>query len=170
MGKPDLVAGGGRGRGRSPGSGRVDGLAVGVEPGTEFAEWSLLEVGDVAGAVRADVDEQVAAVGDDVGEQVDELGAGEGVGGGLLGVVAEGAAQAPAQLPGPRGRRVGDGVLVGLDVVVEGGGRWGSGRPTRANALRDREMNRRYRARARRFVGIWAWVQRSLTTPSATVS
>ena len=63
VGEPDLVAGGGRGRGGSPGSGRVDGLAVGVEPGTEFVEWSLLEVGDVAGAVRADVDEQVAAVG-----------------------------------------------------------------------------------------------------------
>ena len=57
----------------------------------------------MAGAVRADVDEQVAAMGDDVGEQVDELGAGDGVGGGLLGVVAEGAVQAPAQLPGPRG-------------------------------------------------------------------
>jgi hypothetical protein len=72
VGEPHLIASGGGGRRGSPGSGRVDGLAVGVEPGTEFAEWSLLEVGDVAGAVRADVDEQVAAVGDDVGEQVDE--------------------------------------------------------------------------------------------------
>jgi hypothetical protein len=41
------------------------------------------------------------------------------VGGGFPGVVPEGAAQAAAQLPGPAGCGVGDGVLVGLDVVVE---------------------------------------------------
>jgi hypothetical protein len=35
--------------------------------------------------------------------------------------------------------------------------------------MRVRETNRRYRARARRFVGMLTWVQRSLTTPSATV-
>lgn len=95
VGEPNLLAGGGAGRGRRPGAGRVDGLAVAAQPGAQFAQRSLLEVGDAAGAVRADVDQQVAAVGDDIGQQVDELGAGEGVGGGLLGVVPKGVPPGP---------------------------------------------------------------------------
>src|SRR5215217_4441696 len=96
LGVADLVAVGGGGRGGRPRSGGVD-----------------------AGAAGSDVDEQVAAVGDDIGEQVDELGAGEGVGGGLLGVVPEGSAQAAGQLPGSGGRRAGGGVLVGVEVGVD---------------------------------------------------
>jgi hypothetical protein len=107
VGEADLLAGGGGGRRRGPGTGGVDGVAVAVQPAAEVAERSLLQLRDAAGAVGADVDQQVAAVGDDVGQQVDQLGAGEGVGGGLLGVVAEGLAQAASQLPGPCGRRVG---------------------------------------------------------------
>jgi hypothetical protein len=100
----DLPASGGGGRGWGPGAGRVDGFAVAVQPGAELAKRLLLEVGDAADAVRADVDEQVAAVGDDIGEQMDQLGAGEGVGGGLLGVVPERPAQAAGELPGAGGR------------------------------------------------------------------
>ena len=97
--RTSLAAGRG-GCGRAPGAGRVDGLAVAVQPGAQFVQRSLLEVGDAAGAVGADVDQQVAAVGDDIGQQTDQLGAGEGVGDGLLGVVPEGAAKAATELPG----------------------------------------------------------------------
>jgi hypothetical protein len=103
VGEPDLVASGGGGRGGSPPAGGVDGLAAAIEPAAELAQRLLLEVGDAAGAVRADVDQQVAAIGYDVDQQVDQLGAGQGVGGGFPGVVPEGAAQAAAQLPGPAG-------------------------------------------------------------------
>jgi hypothetical protein len=169
VGEADLLAAGSGGCGRDPGAGRVDGLAVAVQPGAQFVQRSLLEVGDAAGAVGADVDQQVAAVGDDVGQQVDQLGAGEGVGGGLLGVVPEGAAKAATELQGDVG--AGSGVAYSWVWKSEWklGRRCGSDLPERASALRARVTNRRYRPRTRRLAGTRTWVQRSLTTPSATV-
>ena len=122
VGVADLVAGGRGGCRLRPWVGGVDGFAVALQPGAELAQRPLLQLGNAATAVGADVDQQVAAVGDDLDQQVDQLGAGEGVGGGLLGVVPEGPAQAAAQLPGPGGGGVGYGVLVGLEVVVEARG------------------------------------------------
>ena len=120
--------------------------------------------------VRADVDQQVAAIGYDVDQQVDQLGAGQGVGGGFPGVVPEGAAQAAAQLPGPAGCGVGDGVLVGLDVVVEVRPRPGQF-PSQPRRRLQRQDDVPQVQSADDGV---AWhpdlVHRSLTTPSATVS
>jgi hypothetical protein len=133
--RTSLAAGRG-GCGRAPGAGRVDGLAVAVQPGAQFVQRSLLEVGDAAGAVGADVDQQVAAVGDDIGQQMDQLGAGEGVGGGLLGVVPEGAAKAATELQGDVG--AGSGVAYSWVWKSEWklGRRCGSDLPDRASALR----------------------------------
>ena len=98
----------------------VDRRRVRPHPRTRVAQDLRLDVGHGSVGVRADVEEQVPALGDRLDEQRDHLRGREVVLDALVAVHAERVAQPAAELPAPRGRRFGNVVLIHRVVVARG--------------------------------------------------
>ena len=90
----------------------VDRVGVRPHPRAGVAQDLRLDLGHRAVGVRADVEQQVAALGDGLHEHRDHLRGGEVIFDALVAVHAERVAEPAAQLPAAVGRNVGHVVLV----------------------------------------------------------